>query len=255
MATDKLTIEIDPGSEGLDGDDFKTVIEKMLILLRGVDRAISPNHQVNNRWIVSRVVFGSPGVMVLQRSRVGEDTNPIGPLIEDVNSLENDGETKYMGASLREHARDLLMVRSRSVSRIAFASNGEMVVASPRLIKRVEELRRETSEIGSIEGRLDRLDGHQGDRVFVWDARHGARVECCVSDAQLEKAKSLFKKRVAVRGQITCAGGRPITVVDVYNIEPLGEDDELPRYEDVAPVDLTGGMEAGDYLYGEDDGD
>jgi hypothetical protein len=107
------------------------------------------------------------------------------------------------------------------------------------------------TEYGSIEGRIETLSVHGNEAFCVWDEVTGQRVECIIPPLHgelLSQAHAAFGERVTVTGTIRYASpGRPCTMrVDSLAVRPSR--DRLPRALDLPPVDITGGVDAGEYV-------
>jgi hypothetical protein len=208
------------------------------------------------RWGIVNVSMRSPIQLTLEPSQIQADSRTIDviePFLDDLARLERGEKPQYFTPDLQARAKDVVSVLGHGIRSIRFNSNGHEARPTLRVAARVDELTERYYEIGSIEGRLEVISVHGGDAVMVYDARWRSRVKCLVSDAQLEQAKALLGKRVMVRGRIRCEYKRPKEVVDVFEIQPLGDSSGLPQVGDIAPVDLFGDSEPADYLRGEED--
>lgn len=175
------------------------------------------------------------------------------PFLEDMDRMERGEIPRYFTPVLQGRARTLLATLDKANSRIRFRSDEQEVAPTARLIANVDDMCAAHEEIGTVEGKLDVIDVHGEDTVRVWDFRSNEAVDCRVSPEQLEQAKSCLGHRMGVRGRIKYERGKPKEVVDVFSIYDLGEIANLPQIDDVAPLDLTGGVEPSEYLRGDEE--
>jgi hypothetical protein len=254
MLTKKLIITLDHDGHIVPYDAFATVMQESVDLLRGVDCVKAGTSRPNMRWGISAVSMHSPIQLTLEASALGDrEVDAVDPFLEDMNRLERGDRPLYFNPEMQARAKRLVSVLNHGISAIRFNSDSLEVRPTQRVAARVDELTERYFEIGSIEGRLDVLSVHGRDSITVWDVRWRCPVRCMVSDAQLREAKDLLRQRVSVRGRIKCEHKRPKEIVDVFDIQPLGDASTLPQAEDIAPVDLTGGQEPADYLRGAGD--
>jgi hypothetical protein len=256
MQTRKLLVTLEHEDHAVPFDAFAKVLVEAVEILRGLDCHMIGAPRVSMRWNIVNVSMHSPIQMTLEPSPIhtdGRTVDVIIPFLGDFERLERGEKPQYFTPDLQARAKLIVSVLGRGIRSIRFNSEGHEARPTLRVAARVDELTERYFEIGSIEGSLEIISVHGEDAVTVWDARWNSRVKCLVSDAQLEQAKGLLRKRVMVRGRIKCEYKRPKEVVDVFDIQPLADSSSLPQVEDIAPVDLFGDSEPADYLRGQED--
>lgn len=254
MRHKSITIKIEADDSGLLLNAFADVLFGTVRILRGIDRSLSPNHNLSSVWQISKASMQSPLVLTLEPRAIQEDSiDVIGPFLDDMQRLENGESSKYMTSGLQQHAKKIVETYAKGIRSLTFSSNGTEVHATQRIAASVSEsLNVETYEVGSIEGELDVISVHGGkDSIKVWDSRFGSPVICIVSDMQLEEAKQALGRRVVVRGRIRLQGSKPQTMLDVFDIRVMREDDDLPQPNSVGPIELFGDADPVDCLRGD----
>ena len=107
------------------------------------------------------------------------------------------------------------------------------------------------AEHGTIEGHLVELDAQCGrSRIVIVDDLSRHQTRCYIRNAELEeKARRHWKHRVGVSGRIisTDHTGYPVEM-EVEDIYPLRHRDRLPQIDDIAGIDITGGIESSEYV-------
>lgn len=129
---------------------------------------------------------------------------------------------------------------SKGVSSMAFMVNiggklSEATKITGRIAANVDDIIGEAREsIGSIEGILEVVHGHNEKYFNIYDTLSKRAVKClCKQDDLVHLCRDAYQKRVSVTGRIfEDAQGRPKRVkVESYRI--LRDKDELPQAEDV----------------------
>src|SRR5262249_45647922 len=83
--------------------------------------------------------------------------------------------------------------------------------------------------------------------VRVWERLPERMIRCIIATDQLQHAKDLLGKRVAVTGRISYRNHKP-TSIQVERIDRMQEDSELPELKDIGPINITGGMSPEEYV-------
>jgi hypothetical protein len=147
------------------------------------------------------------------------------------------------------------MVRSlseRGAQLTLSAPDEDPVTPSPRVVENIDQVvtkaARVTTEYATIEGKLELISTHNVDSFAVWESLGNTRIECRVSNPeQLELAKALLRRRVAVSGLARYRNGKP-TYIQVENVRLLREASELPQPDHIGKIDITSGLDAEDYI-------
>jgi hypothetical protein len=100
----------------------------------------------------------------------------------------------------------------------------------------IESWRSDYRDFGTIEGRLEAIQGRNNLKIQVFDALMRQTVVCHVTEDKLSEAFANFRKRVEVAGMIHYRrNGTPVSI-DVESIEALPEDGDLPSLDDVRGI-------------------
>lgn len=262
MERQKLTITITEAENGeLPFEAFAAVVTQTIRILRDLDRGLSEQHQPSAQWQIIGASMSSPMSLTLAPKAVrGRKLNDaISPFLDDLARLEQGQPARHLSRGMQQRARKIVDSLGNGIVAVDFRSNGTTVCPTRNVASTIAGSLSATTytespnaviyEIGSIEGTLDVISVHGGkDSVKVWDSRFNVPVLCQVSDQQLEDAKEALGNRVVVRGRIKSIGNRPQAVVDVFSIQAIRRNDELPQPDRVGPIDLFGDSEPADFL-------
>ena len=260
MTQNSLTIRMEEEGLGLPFDAFADVVFQTIHALRGIDRGMSSEHSLSAKWVISYASMNSPLTLTLTALPAKHGVgirDAVSCFLEDTGRLEQGLAARHLTPGQQNWAKKIGGALNKGIKSLTFSSNGTTIEVTQRIAAAVAQLGSATTyEIGSVEGRLEVISVHGGrDMVKVWDNRWNVVVECFVSDAQLADSKSALRHRVVVRGQIQYKGGRPRAITDVYDIYAIPDDSELPKVEDLEPIDLFGETEPAVYLRGMTDDD
>lgn len=237
------------------------MLERALGVLKEIDARTADNQRPGVQWEVVRVAMNSPLTMTLgpcvQTNRRDNSADVVKSFMVGIRSLESKAvvPANWTDDAL-QRMRDLVDLRNNGIASMVFSSQGEDKV-EPTLhsAANIEEIQKRLTahywEETSIEGSLEVISAHNGTRISIWDVLTHTKVECLVTESQLEQAKSAFRRRVAVTGKAKMTRkGKPISIV-VDSIRVLKEKEELPQARDFAGtgrVDITGGVDSAEYI-------
>jgi len=117
-------------------------------------------------------------------------------------------------------------------------------------IKRLQQKSGQYKDYGSVEGQFMTLNSPQGEQVVVDDSLTGESITCYFSTPEVEtKARQCWDHRVCVIGEIRLdkLTGRP-TSVYVEDVQRLRDQADIPQWDKVDGIDITGGMESSEYV-------
>ena len=121
-------------------------------------------------------------------------------------------------------------------------ANAKSVISSTRSTNYQDE--------GSIEDRLDNILTHDGLSIQVWETLTNLKIDCDLDESQIERATKLLRRRVSISGTIKYRNDKPVSI-KVETLQPLRERHQLPQFEDLGPINITGDLLPEDYLRGE----
>jgi hypothetical protein len=237
------------------------MLDRALGVLRELDARMSDNQRAGMNWEVVNVSMNSPLTMTLgpriPQNRRDTSAEVVKSFLGGMRTLEKGANIPaHWNEGALEKLRSLVDLRNNGVASMAFSSQGEAAV-EPTLhtAANIDEIRKKQHahywEETTIEGRLEVISAHNGTKLWIWDVLTNTKVECLVTDAQLEEAKGAFRKRVAVTGRAKVTRkGKPLEI-EVASIRVLKEKNELPQakdFEGTGRVDITGGVDSAEYI-------
>jgi hypothetical protein len=267
---DRITIHLDGAGGEIDAEAFVALLGDTIGTLKQINSAVSEFGAVNISWRVVSAGMSSPLFATLRGRQQSMDDTPyvgrvIGAFVDGVNSLGTaDVCPRYFTKDALRLTNDMAKTFALGVGRIEFSTNGttanltrKTAENSATAIRRLEqeEARRagQYTEHGTIEGHLSDLSELSGkDRLVISDTLTRQKTPCYFRSPGIEMtARSAWKKRVAVTGEITVerSTGKPIEV-RVEEITILQDRDELPQIENLYGLNITGGIESSEYVRG-----
>jgi len=259
VMNDEITINF--GADHLEASTLIESLAKFLIMFRSIETNISRAEPI--QWDVIRSTMNSPLSLTLApRSNGTPAPSHAGKVLR----------TCYRGlAELHRHAslpegfddhslaavREIAELTHKHRTQVTFDMPGEVEVKIDLALAGHAHLvvakTKSLYEHGTIEGLLDVISKRKRDRFFVTETLTGNKVECFARTELFHKAYELFGReapqRVSVEGRIKTQFGRPKSM-NVETIQRLRGTEELPTLDDIGPMDLTGGLDSGDFVRG-----
>ena len=152
-----------------------------------------------------------------------------------------------------EIAKQIPSVLADGVARVAISSpdspdSGVATVSQHLAANAASLMPKEHDELGTIRGKLERLDTHGAYTFSVWDAVTGHKVDCVFPEDRYEEVLGLVRRRVDVSGRIRYTGaGLPYRVI-VEEIRELPDHYSISELLNGPPMNLTGGLEEAEYV-------
>jgi len=260
MARLHLTVKGELGNIAF--DSLTLVLAKSDSILRRFDRAVSGKEKGTMKWMVAGLKEGNSGTIEMRSRVISGDTDfgvQVGSrYIETIDHIETQGEAPP--------DYDLDMLRDLQAMTRAFGRNGVdgLSVSMPDYNKgallswKSDEILQNLTgvhykTIGSVEGRVELVSLHDGNRYFnVYHAVTDRAVRCSLpeerEEAVIEDLKR--KRRVVVSGEISYNVEGRLLSVSVDRYCRLWDGDKLPTLEDSLGVasDLTGNQNTEEYI-------
>jgi len=268
MPEDSLTVRLASSRDGVSAEGFLDVLRDTLATLQEIDKSASEFGAVTLDWLVVDTGLHSPLFATLKPQEMAGRTSNHGKrvmkaLVQGLIDLDSAPHPPpwFSERSLRL-AAGLVRAHAKGVSRIEVSLNGMLAVVNKQVASNANEaagqlelarLRRsgKSVEYGTIEGQLKELSEQFGrDKIVIVDDLTGYETRCYLHGTELEeKARKYWKHRVGAVGEITTdrSTGDPVEM-DVEDIYPLRTRDQLPQIEDIAGIDITGGIESSEYV-------
>jgi hypothetical protein len=256
--TKEITIQIGDRDQPVTVDNLVAALENTLQMLKGLESHF-PHSGEPIQWEIVRALMKSPlSITLAPRPPKGQKRladKVVKAAIGGLKTLETSGEPQlppHFDDEVLEAVEKLSSISQTGTALKVFVPDEEaaQVELGQQTIKRVKELEaraRVYVDYGTIEGRLETISVHNGNSFVVWEAMTNNRIECRITPEQLEEAKQLLGKRVAISGRLRYRNHKPISM-EVESIKVLRERAELPQPETMKPIDITGGESSEEYI-------
>lgn len=258
MADNEMKIILSDRKGRISANSLRRLLKEALKMFAGVSpKDIPPDAIV--RWDITNVTMRSPLTITFSPRVVGAKGKPrpkiernlVRQTVEGIVSLER-GTTPPPAFSESAVEAVKAMVQSIKGSSVTIDGNGRgSVKLTSNAVKNADELAKKSRlyvDLTTIEGFLQIISVEKGNRVFIRDTLTGDKIECIVTDEQLEAATHLLKRRVAVTGRVSYRNHVPKTIHVEGELRVLREASELPAIEEMAPIDITGGLPSEEYV-------
>lgn len=231
---DRLTLKLE--GEKIPAAQFRRAVNNFLDMIDDVAREVSGGTDTV-RWLIT-VERGSNRI-----NATPEAIKPKAPL-RDITRAVRTGMTTIEKRAVRP--KFFTASALRNLKEIAASADGrELRSAGLQIAKRIMPISRQVSahvdsvlvasiaDIGSVEGQLRMISIQGAPHFNVYDDLTDRQVECFATDGQLQDAHRYFGKRVAITGVIRYRrDGEPVSI-QVEDIKPFLDEDDLPSADDV----------------------
>lgn len=260
MARLHLTIKGELGNIAL--DSLTLMLDKSRSILRSLDRAVSGRETDTMKWVVVGLNEGNSGTIALRSRVIAGDVDfgvQVGSrYIEGIERIETQGrappeydlemleDLRAMTRAFGQDGVDALNVSMPDHNREAVLSR-----TTGAKLQRLTGVHYKT--IGSVEGRVEVVSLHKGNRYFtVSHAVTNRAIRCSLPEGREEAVIEALrrKRRVVVSGALAYNVEGRLLSVDVDRCRTLPEEDEIPPLEatvGIAP-DFTGGQSTEEYI-------
>ncbi|HLG68915.1 MAG TPA: hypothetical protein VK009_00680 [Chloroflexota bacterium] len=252
MADDELTFALYPGEIGVVPLPlFLNAVADVQRLLIDVAYAVTRD-KYKGRWIVTNLHSSAPTVTLRATSEGPETMDTLSAGLQSVVSGEAKeppiGFTVDALADLKKMHR--LFWGKERAQRLVFSRDGSEIAAINRNINRqVEQILRQTyTVLGSLEGTLEAVNLHGRPVSTLWDRLSGAPVRCYFPRTLTQLVKDHLEKRVLVRGEVRYFRSGIPQYVNVWEIRDRTPDESRPKGDFGSIPDLTGGVDAVEYV-------
>jgi len=248
---DKLTIRVSGKDTEILAESFIRIVRETISILRDLDSKNTVSWMLKEASIRSplRMTFIATPKQGIERWSGGwSDT-----YVDIFESLEAGGDLPAnVQPKTANRARRLVSVLDDGISQVSFISRSNKEVApTQRVSARVQELEEYAKssyvDYHEIEGKLEDLSVHGGNRFAIYDTVTGDRIECNINESDIPRAYELLRQRVSVVGRVKYRKGRPVEI-DIDKFSKMPNRDELPQGEDIRGINLTDGMESSEYI-------
>lgn len=251
MDSGKLTIRVTGDDEAVSLASFLKVAQTMFELLRGVDETVSGEEGNRIEWQIESVSMDSPLAMTIgsKGGYTQRADTVIHGVLSDVASLdERSLQPRYLRETLMEKIKGMVSVLSAGLTRIELEAAQLLAVPTQRIAAHVDELTQPYEADATLEGTLEMVNLHETKIFRIYDTLTGSGVECVFTDEQRAEVKGAIETRVSVHGTMKYhRDGRPIKMKARSITRLTGSP---PQFFEVPPIDVTGGVDPGDYVEG-----
>jgi hypothetical protein len=252
----EVTIQLG-GKQPLTVDSLAVALDNTLQMLRNIEA-----HFVGDgdplRWEIVRAGMASPlSITLVARAPRGQAKQRTGDKV--VKAWVGGLRAIEEGAHLPEHFDEETLEAAKRLASVATEDGPTLKIFSPgeeeieldeRAVANVQEIVAKAKhyiDFGTIEGMLEQISIHKGPSFSIWESLTNYRVDCQATLEQLEKAKELLGRRVAITGRIRYKNHKPQSI-DIESIRILRPSAALPQPRDIGPIDITGGASSEDYV-------
>lgn len=245
----RLTIRIDEDG----ASSFVSVVGSILRLLSAIDRDLSGDRTPSFTWHIESASKSNPIQLVLagQLRSCRDGVDPLPAMIDGLNRLEQQAiKPLHFSMEAMDAARSLVAHKTP----IELSVNGSSVRPTTNVLAHVDTVLLRTQAYSAdtaIDGRLDAVYVHgEQPQFLVFDPITDKGVKCFFPETAVEEVISLLTNRVRVFGLAKFNRRDEITQMQVESFERLPEKDEVPTLEKLhaAKLDITGGIDAADYI-------
>ena len=257
-----FTIQFGDGGRRISISALKDSLAHTITLLETISRDFAPAG-VELQWEVIAASLRSPLKMAFA-PRPGElngEAVEIGKQVSDAcfrgmrQLAKKPDLPPHFDEEALEAATELALAGRKDDLTVSVAVDRKRCVQlTPQAVDNIRQVMQGTRryiDFGTIEGKLDTVSVRGGPNIVIWEVLTNYRVVCAIAPEMLaeilDNAKTFLGARVAVTGRITYANDRPKSI-QVEKFRRLRTVDELPQFEAIPPIDITGGIPSEEYV-------
>jgi hypothetical protein len=223
--------------------DYKKANDSFFGLIKEISNQVSgKRNNYKSDWTV-KVYSGSIGTGVSARQSNNYADNISKAIISGLRSLSNGVRPVFFTDKALEHSKILASIFKESNNHsVRIWSKKEGYVYLDRNIATVVDdiLTSFYTEDGSVEGFLEKVDGHNALSFVIYDVISDYSVKCEINENLLEQALKSFKKRIEVIGNVKYRkDGMPIGIV-ASRIINFPDKSEIPSIVQMRELLSTG---------------
>ena len=235
-------------------DDFLDAIRHFHRMVEEVDRATAGSAAV---WALSGLSYSSPAQLVMEPIVQEGDKRAlaIDTTIQGLKALATSGERPpHFTDEALYSASSLAKLQERSIELIELFSDTATFVCSPSIAANIQAIFRPAREmIGSITGRLEAMNSHNGFQFNIYEPVWGRRIGCTlVADAPevlRKQVVALYEQRVRVAGLLRTNAKGEVAAAKIDSVEQLPSGQRFTNASEIAGLyDITGGLSAEEYI-------
>ena len=257
MPPSQFTIEVAHQDKPLTVSLLMEALEETLKILQGIQEQMTAEGSAME-WEIVKISMHSPlKITLAPQSENGQKrlgAKVIGAYFDGLHSLEMRADIPaYFDEDSLEATRKLARLSDEGVILKMRADKKEIIEPTMFIATNIDNiLAREPKgyyDITTFEGKLEIINTHGKNSVFIWEPVTDNRIECLLeNEEQLQQAKDYLRKRVAIHGKAKYnRKGKPVSM-EVSTIRPLRDSSELPQPGSIGRINITNGMSSEDYI-------
>ena len=224
---------------------FLQELDALKSVLLAADHTVHQGRQSNIRYVVSDLSHSSPAMVAILPKYAGENAGEdrSGEVLDHLaRTAEQVGSGRIPDNADRELLERLRILydggREKCRRATLVLRDQPFEMTERAALAAVQALGEEETELGSIEGALEKINIHGEARVFtIYPAIGPRQVRCVFPDDLRQRAIDSLGQRVSVSGLIKY---RPLAdfphEIAVEEVEVLPADDGLPTFEEIRGI-------------------
>ncbi|HET6274342.1 MAG TPA: hypothetical protein VFE16_00220 [Candidatus Cybelea sp.] len=231
-----VTLELDDPSIAM--NEFGKAVDHFLGLVKDISRVTAPAKDPS-AWDIE-IYEGSAGIGLRHVSGAysfDEVQRISATFVDGIRTIASGVRPPSFTDAAVNHSRALASLVNRRQEQMAVriwvgsenvvSLNKEVAVKAERLLAPAYE------DDGSVDGVLEKANGHDRREFVVFDTLTNRGITCSVDEALMHEAVRYFFKRVEVLGKVRYrTDGQPVSV-RATNIVPFPEPEEIPTLEEM----------------------
>ncbi|MEQ9170011.1 MAG: hypothetical protein RIE87_02280 [Rhodospirillales bacterium] len=235
--------------EGLFEDDgnvrlpaFIAEINTLARVVTKIDRRVSGGASANHFRIVG-LSHSSPAAVELEvcQNQGAPDTRAalVHRFSDAIAAISEGDVPEDLDRALLQDLRNLAAPVGEKLGAARLRVNGTAIELNDVFAKKIElSLAGEEFSFGSIDGRLEQINIHEGaNRFSIYPEFGPNKVQCHFGSDLLDKATAAVNRTVSVEGRLKYKPNDPFPyAVEVEDIDIFPPDDEMPTFEDLRGI-------------------
>lgn len=242
-------------------EDLKKTLESALNMLRGIQSGLLAA-DIDVQWEIVRIRKQSPLRMTFSPivTRRGRRNPSAGrKLVKSLTSGLQDIETgsnvpRCFSDDAFDATKQLLRPWTNRGASVTIETQGNSKIRlTENAVQHLDEIAAKAKlyvDYSTIEGRLEVISVHERSSFFIWETLTNHKIECFVTDEQIADMSAILLQhpRISVTGRVSYRNHIPKTIHVEEKIRILRSSKDLPQIDDIAPIDITGGVATEDYI-------
>lgn len=249
----ELTIVVEGKGGKVPYKSFNTVLSNTVGILNSIAITITKSGAASVEWEITSVAMNSPLTITLtgHSPRRNLASKTVDSYVNGINAIQrNPEQPPFFADKDLEQASKIVSVLHDGVKSLKFRSDDYEANVSKTLTLNIQRIRRNIghhSEYASFRGRLNDIRTSFGMReCIVRDFLTNNEIKCTYPEGEDQRIARLLLKRVEVSGfaKLTDKGELlSLAIADVHELPSAKR-----KVSETPGIDITGGMDAVDYI-------